>query len=324
MALKGDFIGFSFNGFHSSDLGIIRTSEGSRYKESLLPPFQDQTVQIPGGDGSYYFGTTYANRQFSISIAFDELSEENFRKMRTVFSGEEMGKLIFDEAPYKYYMVKMASPPQLNYICFGKTGEPRVYKGEGTLTFVAFYPFARSVHLSLAESSVVDEQNNTVYTYYKDFDVENREEWADASRLPMGPVKISGESINIENAGDKSMPWVATYKLSSAGNAEQRKIKLKEISCGGASLGFDDGIILENGDSGIQIDTKKNLIRGVTFVGLQHPTAHPTSNVYNKYITKGDFFEIPLGTSTFNSYFFEEPEGEKFICSKLDYEYIYY
>ena len=323
MALKGDFIGFSFNGFHSSDLGIIRTSEGSRYKESPLPPFQDQTVQIPGGDGSYYFGTTYANRQFPISIAFDELSEENFRKMRTVFSGEEMGKLIFDETPYKYYMVKMASPPQLNYICFGRTGEPRVYKGEGTLSFVAFYPFAKSIHLSLAKSSEIDGEGHTVYTYYEDFDVENREEWAGASRLPIGPVKTSGKNIAIENAGDKPMPWVATYLINDAG--QSRKIELTRVSCGGASLEFDNGITLENGDTGIQIDTKKNLIRGITRAGtIQHPTFRSTSNVYNKYITKGDFFEIPLGASSFVSDFSNEPEGKEFICSKLDYEYIYY
>jgi hypothetical protein len=32
-----DYIGFSFNGVHSSELGIVRTSEGSRFNENLLP-----------------------------------------------------------------------------------------------------------------------------------------------------------------------------------------------------------------------------------------------------------------------------------------------
>jgi hypothetical protein len=32
-----DYIGFSYNGRHSSTLGIIRTSEGSRFNENLLP-----------------------------------------------------------------------------------------------------------------------------------------------------------------------------------------------------------------------------------------------------------------------------------------------
>ena len=42
--LKGDFIGFTFNGVHSSELGIIRVSEGDRYNESLLPSLSSKTI----------------------------------------------------------------------------------------------------------------------------------------------------------------------------------------------------------------------------------------------------------------------------------------
>ena len=62
--LKGDYIGFSYGinhktgrPMHSSDLGIVRTSNGSRFDENLLPTMQDKTVQVPGGDGTYYFGS---------------------------------------------------------------------------------------------------------------------------------------------------------------------------------------------------------------------------------------------------------------------------
>ena len=50
-----DFTGFSFGGIHSSTLGIIRTSEGSRYNQNLFPNAQDKTVQVPDGEGTYYF-----------------------------------------------------------------------------------------------------------------------------------------------------------------------------------------------------------------------------------------------------------------------------
>ena len=118
--LDGDFIGFSFDGIHSSDLGILRVSDGSRYNEYLLPTSQDITVQVPGGDGTYYFGSYYTNRPFSISIAFDSLTEEQIRKLRQTFTLKRIGRLIFDEAPYKYYMAKVVSQPQLKYICFHK------------------------------------------------------------------------------------------------------------------------------------------------------------------------------------------------------------
>jgi hypothetical protein len=41
---NSDYIGFTFNGVHSSDLGIMRVSDGSRYNDSLLPTIQDKTV----------------------------------------------------------------------------------------------------------------------------------------------------------------------------------------------------------------------------------------------------------------------------------------
>jgi hypothetical protein len=37
-SIKGDFIGFTFGGIHSSKLGLVRVSDGSRYNEDLLPP----------------------------------------------------------------------------------------------------------------------------------------------------------------------------------------------------------------------------------------------------------------------------------------------
>ena len=61
-----------------------------------------------------------------------------------MFSTKSVKPLIFDEFPYKKYMVKCAQPPVLKYLCFDHL-EFRIYKGEGTVQFVAYYPFAFSV-----------------------------------------------------------------------------------------------------------------------------------------------------------------------------------
>jgi hypothetical protein len=37
-SIKGDFIGFTLGNVHSSELGLVRVSDGSRYNEDLLPP----------------------------------------------------------------------------------------------------------------------------------------------------------------------------------------------------------------------------------------------------------------------------------------------
>lgn len=61
-----------------------------------------------------------------------------------MFGKKTVQPLIFDEFPYKKYMVKCAQPPQLKFLPFGSY-EFRIYKGEGTVQLVAYYPFAFAV-----------------------------------------------------------------------------------------------------------------------------------------------------------------------------------
>lgn len=294
--LDGDFIGFSFDGIHSSDLGILRVSDGSRYNEYLLPTSQDVTVQVPGGDGTYYFGSYYTNRPFSISIAFDSLTEEQIRKLRQTFTLKRIGRLIFDETPYKYYMAKVVSQPQLKYICFGRPGEPRVYKGEGTIQFTAYYPYAKSVHLSL---------KNSEGNFYKEFQDVNRAEWAEESGLPESSPSLGGATIAVNNVGDMEMDWRALYSFDSQWGIPSR------IEVNGVGLLALSNVTQATGDNYIAINSKTNLIEGLD------ADENPTGNLYNKYISGGSFFKIPVG-----SYDFSTTGGTG--CYRLDYEYIYY
>lgn len=148
-----DFTGFYFKNHHSSEFGITRVSNGSRYQENLLPTSEDYTTDIPGSDGQYNFGSNYKTKEFNLSFAFDNVSELQIRKMRGWLSkketpvSEEMGDLVFDETPYKRYVVKTTGDPQLSYICFEETDKEtgktkRVYKGEGTVNFTCYNSYA--------------------------------------------------------------------------------------------------------------------------------------------------------------------------------------
>lgn len=141
---QGDFLGFQLGNEHSYGLNITRVSTNDRYQDILLPNFTDATVQVPGGDGTYYWDTYYTQKPFQIDFAFDDLRDEDLRKLRQLFSFKGIQPLIFDEFPYKKYMVKCSQPPNLRYICFDWL-EFRVYKGEGTVNLIAYYPFAFSV-----------------------------------------------------------------------------------------------------------------------------------------------------------------------------------
>lgn len=148
---SSDYIGFSFNGVHSSELGIKRISEGSRFNENLLPTIQDKTIQVPGGDGMYYFGSYYTQRQFSISYAFDSLTEQQLNRIKAVFGDKKPHRLVFDEVPYKAYLAKVTGSASIKHIPFAEGATNRVYKGEGNIQFTAYEPFARSVHKYLEE-----------------------------------------------------------------------------------------------------------------------------------------------------------------------------
>lgn len=295
MALSGDFIGFTFNGVHSSDMGIIRTSDGSRFNENLLPASTDKTVQIPGGDGTYYFGSNYTQRQIPISIATDELTETQFRQLKQWLGDKQIHPLVFDEAPYKTYMVKTSSIPTLKFICFdnitknnGEMTVNRVYKGEGSLQFIAYFPFARCTKKYLSE--------------YTD---SNKEEWASASGLltTQGDYDGTGAEINLYNPGDVETDFFAYYARTSLK-------RLTKIYINSNILNFDfsnnDNVI----DTYIRINSKANLIEGCD------ENFKPTGTLYNKFITSGDFFKIPTGENQLLSV------GAN--CVKIEYDYLYY
>lgn len=145
-----DFVAFSFNGKHSyEDFGIVRVSEGSRYNENLSPTLADKTAEVPGGDGTYYFNTQHKQKVFNISFAFDGMSEAKLREMKQWLNGKDMADLWFAEAPYKVYTAKVTGTPQMKYVCFDQYNEEtgkteRVYKGEGSVTFTAYWPYAHT------------------------------------------------------------------------------------------------------------------------------------------------------------------------------------
>ena len=308
IALKGDFISFSFNGYRSEDLGIVRVSDGSRYSENLIPTSQDKTVQVPGGDGFYYFGSDNTQRTFNINIAFGELTEEQFRKLRQVFGTKELGKLIFDERPYKYYMVK-AGEPQLKYICFTVKNSDgtnsRIYKGEGTITFTAYYPYAKSV-----------------YKYLNEYSNTNKDEWSASSRMIAAEdntFSVEGNSspysLRVYNAGDLEADFILKLNFGTVGDISLIKKDSKENTVAILQL---SSFSAKGSDVRCQINTKTNLIEGIDSNGK------PTGNLYNEYIIGGDFFKIPAMSSS------DEFWKIKFSCdgvpSKKDlvYDYIYY
>lgn len=138
-----DFRGFRFGNVHSSDLHLEVVSASNRYEARTLPNPTDTVVDIPGSDGQYLFGSVYKNREITVNVAFDNVSEEIYRKIKQLFANDKPQDLVFDEEPYKTWKAKLKTKPEFKSLCFTDkdTGE-RVYKGDGKLQFICYFPYA--------------------------------------------------------------------------------------------------------------------------------------------------------------------------------------
>lgn len=192
-----DFTGFSFGSIHSSELGLTVVSTSNRYEKNLLPAPTDTTIDIPGGNGTYYFGQLHRDKEISINVAFDGISEELWRKIAQVFANDKPQNLIFDELPYKAYKAKLKDKPKFTFVCFldKETGE-RVYKGEGSFTFICYYPYAFCFNKYVVRAS------DSYYTPHK------RKKYTDVIKQTPR-AKLINEKYNA--TGNMETPWWGGY-----------------------------------------------------------------------------------------------------------------
>lgn len=357
----GDFLGFTFGGYHSSDLGITRVSGGDRYNEQLHPEIKDRTAEVPGLNGEYYFGSNFGSRQFDIEIAYDSLTEEQFKNLRRVFGTRDIKELIFDERPYKKYLAKLESPIELSYVCFDEpgytwqkiptgideeTGElnymqgvsgdyeykayndttRRVYKGEGKISFICYFPFAKSVYKQLPLA-----------------DIES--DWAISSGILSAQAYASVDKYTILNppaeGEEQQEPVLHGFTLYNPGDIETgfrmyipadllstaTIITYIEVLDQRSATLYLKAAEIKDGDVGILIDTNNNLIVGVSSAPVgPHPitgeyTYTTSGNIYNEIIQAGYFFKIQLTRLNTTDKIQIEGGGEGI---QIFYDYLYF
>ena len=305
---KIDYVGFTYNGVHSSELGIVRVSDGSRFNENLLPTMQDKTVQVPGGDGTYYFGSYYTQRQFSVNFAFDGLTEEQVAKIKTVFGDKGIHDLIFDELPYKVWSAKVTGSSTLKYIPFAEGNTNRLYKGEGSIQFTCYKPYARSRWKFIgtydsflnreeweAASGCITKPPNPTNASESDYDDSNRylKYLQYRNGLMRSKTTASGEKIytaascyfDLYNPGDIPVDFKVKIGDSPAIVKDAKEIVMKinnDLYLKWAPFKIPKGHY-------VIIDTSSNLIEE-----YKESDKKKTGKIYNEYIIDGNFFKIPV------------------------------
>ncbi len=280
MSIKGDFISFTYNGVHSTDLGIVRVSSSGRYNDELIPTSKDKTVEVPGGNGTYFFGSYYTQRSINVNIAFDEVTENQIRLMRHAFGDKKIHQLIFDDEPYKVYYA-VVNNPVINYIPFDS---PRVYKGEGTLNFICYDPFAHCPNGYKKYSEWVI--GNPIWYKY-----DNKDEW-NLSALLINNNNIDKwnpitNSFLLYNPGDIETDYMVYVPISSAFSG----LTIKNTSTLESQTLSVSSITAQGTDTHICFNSKANLLEGIKFI--QNVGYQKTGNIYNKYLNSTTWPKIP-------------------------------
>lgn len=315
MAKKGDFIGFTFNGIHSSTLGLYRVSNGSRYNETLLPEFSDKTTVVAGADRVNYSGTEYGKKTFPIEIAFDSVTEKQLRQIKQLFSTKIPQDLVFDELPYKVYKAKASTQPSISFICFDEKDKDgnliRIYKGEGRIDLVSYYPYGFC-------------QPNYLDIHKEDPEL-NQDEWVESSGL-----LTEIDTKEIYNPGDYDTPFKVTIAASPVENQTYVTIPAAAMKLGEKVLTWRE-FNLKDDDTHVCFNSGNQLIEGYRSIRDENGNfvcLEKTKNIYNKYLDKGHWFLIPMGQERTNllittKVIENEEEIDKEVDFTLEYKILY-
>lgn len=323
---QGPFLGFTYNGRHSSELGIVRINTGNRAEMPLSPSFKDSTAEVPGGKGLYYFNTQIQQRQFTINFAYDDLAEEDVRELREWLNPLEQGELIFDEEPYKAYTVKPNTQPKLSYLVFNreittetfKLYEPstvkssgRIYKGEGAIGLTAYYPYAKAPSKELSYYNP-----NT-----KEGGFGSQDEWKTAAGFDK---EVGLDSLECYNRGDIETPVTLSFKVAE-------DINTNEAVSGNVGIELYSGTTSQIGTriGYVYMDASKMSVNMIyTFNSKLELITDINGDACNDIIVASKFFYLPPKEKCFfkvnylSGYTGEQINSTTAITN-IDYDYLY-
>lgn len=149
-----EFIDLEFRGTNIGSLGFVVACEGDRYNLFGSAPIDNQTSQVNGLSGQYYWGTTYKPYEKTYSFATDGVTEQQLEKLRMLLRPGNYGKLEELEWYGRYSYARVSTQVEFNFIPFEKVETFQVpgnekptlfkvneYKGEAKVTFVMDFPF---------------------------------------------------------------------------------------------------------------------------------------------------------------------------------------
>lgn len=346
----GKFLGFSYAGHRSEELGIVRTIQ-DRFEIPLTPPIKDTTTEVPNYSGVYFWGSDYDRKNINIPFAFDDINESQLSTIKKLLNSRKVHELIFDEEPEKIYPAVVTNQSKIDFICFDILGE-RVYKGTGNFQFVSYTPYARSTVKFVEElekfygAAVVLESENTdtvstaqiigVSDLSTEQDYYHLDTAADTEPqmksdclylLDSEPSTLlsneeygnfNGTSYRLYNNSLISIPFQAYVSLDNM-STSGRAVSIKSITPNKIPLRLSIPAARRryktmDFDRYVMINSKDYTILGCD------ENYKPTGTLYNDCIVEGTFFNLDPKENIIEI----EIDGVHKPLSKIDYRYRYH
>ena len=170
----------------------------------------------------------------------------------------------------------------------------------------------------LGSTGSIGTQTLDVIRKNNDYLDNNKEEWKESAHLlnSQGSYDAkNSKNILIYNPGDLETDFKAYYQFTD-NSLELNSIYISSSALTLGQLNFSGDITKKGNDVYLKIDSETELLEGCD------ENKEPTGNLYNEYITTGEFFKIPIidDNNTSNSQFVTDGAN----CVELDYNYLYF
>lgn len=150
--MNKSFISFTFGGRAIEDFNLIVVNASDRMERNIYASFTDLTSTYDTLDGQLYWGSKFEPNQLDLTLATDEITEQQIDNFKEWFAPGKVAELILSEHPNRAIYARVAAPPKCSFLPFEKNAniiinnisystKTTVYRGEVSLNFIMDEPY---------------------------------------------------------------------------------------------------------------------------------------------------------------------------------------
>ena len=206
--MNRSFISFSYGGKYIEDFNLLVVIDGDRLQRNVYADFSDNVSESDILDEQIFWSSHFNGNQLSLTLATDEMTENEMEAFKQWFKPGTVRDLILSEHPSRAIRARVGSVPEYSMIPFEKETEVKIggliyktsttiYRGEISLQFTMEEPYWHSI--------------SNVMCYKEDSDPVDYDSWLSAQGIP---AYIYGDPDAIKVVLEDNLPLNAMLKYA--------------------------------------------------------------------------------------------------------------